>query len=887
MISVLAAFFAGLAAHQLIDVTRLELGSPVWNLAPAALAASTAAGLLARARLPYLGACLGLVLLAWVRSPLVELALGAGGGALGPGVFAGLVMIVLIGLLFGRQLAPLCEGRLLFALAGWALAELALAAGLGGWRPGLAWTLSLTAILLASLAEAGRQRRHARRVANGDVLEWAALAPAWALGLVWLALRRHVPAYVTPPPGGEHEVALALLAPGLLVAVSATLLVSSAPRVRSWLLAAGLLAVALAAWKTAAALTLYRFPTHVDRTWELRATAQGLPLGAGEWHAWLGMFAGWAAAAGGLALGALRARALAPALLGLGAAWACQEWLSAGSDWAPQQLLALGAGISLVGLGALWRPQALFALPAALVVVGLFPEEHRDELGRVRRIGEMEAAFSARSRLGEIVVFGAGAADNSSPDGRASFGLTFTGERRAFAHPLSAQAAAELDSAEDSVGDDGESGQEAEHGGQDEIPPPLVRAFGLRLNGLGAHEGHAPLGPEGTLGRWLGGLDPGGSALLLGHLAEVSAAELLRREPKRDLGWASEVPMEIRMRRRLLAELGFGREIPDAAGGTRVALGGAAAGSLGLVVLSPDRAGWPLSGRVLTRELLAEARRALALGGRCVAFVDSTDLDARALAARLGAFGQVFGERSLACLVVRGLHAPFVVLVGWVDDAGAPDPARLLEVLRVPELEGTRASLATPAELRALVLADGAALARLGDTSAVHELTRSIDPGRRSRGWAGLAALEVPEPRTLTPWAGEAVGSVRELARALAGFDRSRYDVDAPTTAMTVQVRQDVDWAAFDGLVGRLERLALAQPEHPALPVVLAALLEPLAVHGEYGRFADVWRRVGADSLGGWRLPRAQAVVLRASREDELATQAEDRARAWVARGGH
>src|SRR5690606_14124297 len=168
--------------------------------------------------------------------------------------------------------------------------------------------------------------------------------------------------------------------------------------------------------------------------------------------------------------------------------------------------------------------------------------------------------------------------------------------------------------------------------------------------------------------------------------------------------------------------------------------------------------------------------------------------------------GAAFGARSLALVEPRELRPPLVLLVGWRDDAGRPAADELAARAPTDWRAGVRPILDDAGDLACLVLFDGAGLQRLAAEATVQRAARPIPPGRGSTGWAALAhwarlgvepgdkPAGLPAARA-TPW---------PLVAALAPFDRRRFDPDRPAGTMSVQVAEDVDWAAFERLVEAL-----------------------------------------------------------------------------------
>ncbi len=94
-----------------------------------------------------------------------------------------------------------------------------------------------------------------------------------------------------------------------------------------------------------------------------------------------------------------------------------------------------------------------------------------------------------------------------------------------------------------------------------------------------------------------------------------------------------------------------------------------------------------------------------------------------------------------------------------------------------------------------------------------------------------------------------------------------------------LEIKRDVDWALHDREVEYYVRAAERDSDDPLLHFVLAALLEPLAKVGDFGRFAEVFEATGARSMSSWRLALLEAWVQQQSLEVEAAEAALQRAR--------
>jgi len=176
---------------------------------------------------------------------------------------------------------------------------------------------------------------------------------------------------------------------------------------------------------------------------------------------------------------------------------------------------------------------------------------------------------------------------------------------------------------------------------------------------------------------------------------------------------------------------------------------------------------------------------------------------------------------------------------------------------------------------------DGAGLAALADDTAAHARARPVRGcAFADGGWASLAPLYDPGARLSRAVAGAADGPrpAPDLLAGLALHATFEYELEG-LNSMLLEIKPDVDWARWEQEVAAYERAARADPSSPLLAHALAALLEPLAVVGDFGRFADAFTRCGGAALPSWRLALQEWWVQQGSLEPQAAQAAAERAR--------
>ena len=154
-----------------------------------------------------------------------------------------------------------------------------------------------------------------------------------------------------------------------------------------------------------------------------------------------------------------------------------------------------------------------------------------------------------------------------------------------------------------------------------------------------------------------------------------------------------------------------------------------------------------------------------------------------------------------------------------------------------------------------------------------------------SRGWASVAAIADPQargPSSVIEGAPESSPRTGALYAGLATHAEYDYDL-ADINETLLEIQPDIDWAASSRGRPCCAQAAQAHPDDPLLQHALAALLEPLALSGDYGRFARVFEATGARRCATcvWRCSRPW--VQRLSLEEEAAEAALQRAREWAA----
>ncbi len=881
MIGLVATAIAVVLVHGLLASAVLQAGLGVGVAAPAVFAVATGLGLLGRPRLHVLAYASALAVLHALRGPVAELVAAGISGETGTTIAAA-VSLAPVGFVLGRLLGPLATGGPVVLALGACVGSLAVLAGVVSWLPG-AFTGLAAAGAFAGLSELGRERRHHRDAgADAEHPGWEGVPFGFALGVAWLTLRRVVPGYVTPPPHAGEEVFLALLLPALVVAWPAAVLASSEGTGRV-VRAVGLLAVGYGLWRLAGSLTLYQHSMpYVSTNTSLRQLAARWGPPVTEWRAWLVVFSGLPAACLGVALGALRPTARGPLLLGLGAAFLSQAWILRESSLGPQQLLVAAAGVAAVGALVAWSRWAVLAVPVGVAAVLLFPEDTRSAYDAVRRVGEPAVESAERRLPADIAVFSSFGPDTAAVQARRVYGTTFThrlplGEARVLAGEPWAEHHGHAHDDEPAP-----PPLLADPSGDADLLEPEVRHYGVRVAGVPAHPGHDPLGAEGSVGRLQRLFARRGRAFVTGVGAELVAAELVDAGLAEGVDVSSPMPFGDRPQRVLLALVeSAGMSLPVRDDPLRV-IGAGTPASYATVVVAPEDSGWPGAGIVSAEESLAGLAALVAPGGRCLAWLETASLDARALAARVAAFGAVFGERSAAFVEPRGLDAPLVLLVGWVDDSGRPTAAELEASLPTSDATGRRTRLAALSDLGALLVLDGAGVAEVASSSA--RLTRATPrppAAFTSRGWAAVGAL-LGRSRALDTVVAGGPRTAHELTAIVEGLalhDTYAFGAANLSSSMLVEIVDDVDWAAFDREVAAYARAAASDRQNPLLHHALASLLSPIAGVGDATRFVEVFEATDAASMESWRLAALEAHVRRTGLQEAEADAALARAR--------
>ena len=824
----------------------------VWRAAPAARGAS------GRTR-PALALVAGLAaLLVPLRGALCALLLSlapAAAASLPARLAIAAATLLVPGALIGHLLGALLHGSLPVVLAGVLAGEALLWAGATGWVS--AWIAGPAGagllLLLGSRAEA-RTRPLDERPAPASTL-----LIGGALVLLVSALARVVPSYTTPSTSPATDALAALLAPAALVAWPASLL--GRGRIAAATLGGGgalLLAVAL--FHAVDALAIYVQPMIVvETTRRLHVQAAELSPWMNDWWLWLLSFAALGAASLGLSIATLPARAAGGLACGAGAALLATQLVPLPVTHAPATWLLVGSALAAAAAPpALFGRRGWWLSPAAIAVLTLSPVERRPGYDEVRRPGELAVEGFERTPLLDLTLYATPASSSASIEGRLA-------RRSAFASALPAVALAP----------DGSLATPADGEGT---------ALGLRLGGLAWSPGHDPLGPTGSVGRLTRVFGVEGRALVAGPAAELFAADLHDAGLLDSALVASDAPLGA-LALVILASRGSGAW--QAATVHEPFAASRAEGGYDTVLLAPSRASWPGAETLASEEWLERMAERLTAAGRCLLWLDTTDLDAAALRARAAAFGQVFGERSAAFVEPRDLDPPLVLLVGWRGEAARPSPAEIATRLKAAGDAGRRVPLRSLDDLGALLLRDGAGMAAAGEDWSELRASNAAPAARCSaRGWAAAAALSDPHVRPASVLAG-ADAPPRRTGALYAGLaEHARYEYDLADLNETVlEIRPDVDWPAFEREVGHYAQAAREEPGDPLLQYALASLLEPLAASGDYGRFARAYEATGARGMRSVRLALLEAWVQQRSLEPEAAEAALQRARSLRAEG--
>jgi len=193
--------------------------------------------------------------------------------------------------------------------------------------------------------------------------------------------------------------------------------------------------------------------------------------------------------------------------------------------------------------------------------------------------------------------------------------------------------------------------------------------------------------------------------------------------------------------------------------------------------------------------------------------------------------------------------------------------------------------LRSAGDLGALLLRDGAGLVAAGEDWRELRATHSAPPARWSRrGWAAVAAIADAQANPASVIDGAPASAPRsgELYAGLATHAEYDYDL-ADINDTVLEIQPDIDWQAFDREAAFYAQAAQSNPDDPLLQQAVASLLEPLALSGDYGRFARVFEATGARGMRNVRLAVLEAWVQRHSLEEEAAQAALQRAREWAA----
>lgn len=865
-----------LLVRVLLAGTAVDLGSAASGWSAALLAASIGCGLLSRARMPAYGDALGVTLLVPARGVLADLAYAVLPGLpVGATVMAGILSLVPLGFVLGRQLQGVVQRGGAGLLIGWGLGEIAVAVGGVGFLSGPFAGL-LVAMVLALISEIENPRRQHEVPAEEARGMMAAAPVGFAAGCLVLIVQRVLPSYVEPPPGYSSEIVAAIFIPAGIIA---GLVVLMAPSKRSGRVVGGVggVALAVALLVTQQHLSVYALNTHVEMGRDLAQMTRDLggnfPF-VRDFDLWLLAMCGYGAAGLGLSAGALRGRAAGPFVFGVGVALAAEQVLSYDRTVGPVVLVLAGAGAAFFSAPlALFSKRGLFALPIVVLPFLLRPVSSQPAFDEVRRPGEFSVEAFIRSPQADGSIFSTPGPWSTAPEGRAVYSTTFTGIRSIQLDGTHARA-------RENRGERAEDGQVAGGG--------LERFYGVRFAGTPLHPGHAPLGAEGSLGRLHRLFGVAGKALALGVGAELIASDL------KDGGFAGDVVVSTPMRdtdsqeyRRqllilfdLLGSSGFDGPIHgDPIATSRTAW---REGPYAMVVVAPERPQWSWEAALLTTELLERLKNTLSPNGRCLAWLDTTDMDERELRSRLASFGEVFGAKSLAVVEMREVDAPFVLLIGWRNDEGQPRKEELLERLPSGWTSGRRSRLSNLDDLSAMLLADGPTLAAMAEEGPTHSRIRPIPAGRGGLdGWASLAAVarEGVSLGLSIRGAPDGTHHLAPAARAFSFHQRYSYHINA-VNQIAGGVLGDIDWAAWRSEVDRYTALLEKDPDHPLLHLATAALAEPLVLAREFGRFTELAGDLKIEAMDSWRL----ALLEGAAREQVTDVEGAEKARARAKR---
>jgi hypothetical protein len=883
----LAIAVAVVLFHAVLAGAEADLGVASLPACAALLLAATGLGLITGGGRPLFGEGILLTLLVPLRGPISDFAQwGLPRGGLAD---AGSALLSLgpLGFALGRQLRPARDGALPWLLGGIALGEIAVLGGATSWLP--VWLVGGAAIAflfaLHELEPPDASRPVPPKTPIAERL--AAGAVGAAIGLLIWALARVTPGYAPPGPGFPSFVALTLLAPAALIAWPASALARDGwPR--RILALVGCAALAFAAARTLAHLDIYENSVaQVDMTMkrhsaalrvvnllpdEMARDARLLPIDA--WS-WLVLFAGVLAATAGLALGARRGRELPWIVLGGAVAAAAPCLLAVWPLQTPAALVLVAASLAAAA-GALdllgWR--GVFLLPLAVL-----PWLGWDDDGlqwrrlpaydEMRRPGEYGIDAFARAPAADALLFLAPGRNSAALVGAQAHARSFTGRAPAFGFDANGEPLALFTAPPPPPPDTPPAGE-----------PVPTRSRGLRVAGMALHPGHAPLGPEGSTGRMLRLFAQKGRAFVTGVGAELLAADLHDADLAEETIVASPVPLGAPLLGVLLEDCGSGGWLPARVEEPVAAARAAERGAFATVLVAPVPPGMPEALAQLTEERLARLAALLAPDGRCLAWVDTSGMSSAALSARFAAFGEAFDGRAAAFVEPRELDAPFVLLVGWVADAGQPKAEELAGKLPAPDATGWRAALATPADLSALLVCDAEGLRELQPGPTLARGRPITGSAFSVGGWAAVGPLVDPQARLSRVFAGAPDGPrpPRDLLLGLAEHASYEYRLEH-LNETTLEIRPDIDWEAWEREVAHYERACKEQPDGPLQRLALAALLEPLVIEGDYGRFAQAFTRCNAAAMKSWRLALQEWWAQKGSLEEDAAEAAAQRAK--------
>lgn len=830
MIPAAAAIVVVLVARLMLAGAAVDLGPNAAPWSGGLLVIGLGLGLASRTRMPALGDAVALALLVPARGLLCDLVLALLSGATLALPVAAAVSMAPAGFALGRLAGRAVVGAALVGpWIGWMLGEALVALGAAAWLP--PWfTGAAAAATLALLVE-----MRGKTVDDTDVPPGVTGLPVGlAVALLLVTLDRIVPAYVEPPAQPSAQIRAQVLLVLLVLLVPASVVAGRGFTVTGRVLLS-LAALALAWWVGPAleGMAIY------ERGADYFAYSQQLhneyatpyaPL-TNDFRVWLVSFPARLLAPLGIMVGCLRGRVAGPFAIGAGLGVLAEAWIDVDPVHGPAALVVLAGGAALVAVPmAIGGPRGAWLLPLVVVPFLVYPKGTWPAFDGIRRIGEFDVASFSRTVAGDVSVA-------SIPAGEGEL------DRR------------------------------------------------MRFGGLELHEGHVPVGPYGSVSRLARLFASDGPLLAAGLAVELPANDLLDAGLATSVSVATSMPLPHRALLELNDALGLSGLSRERRVHTELALARARDGFFGTVLIAPAPDACARdAGSLAAVDSLEHAAAALAPGGRCLLWLDTAHLDARALGARMAAFGTVFGEQSLALVELRELDPPFVLLVGWLDEAGRLDPARLRGRLPSVDPEGRRVRVADLADLDTLVIADGPRLARLARSGPVHRRARAVTPNAYART-AGAALLAVYDPdsalaNVLAGGVSEEASDGSDLSPVLAGLaqhGRYSYHLEA-LRSQILEITPDIDWDAFEAEVALYAQGASADPGNPALHLVVAALLEPLVEEKELTRFDEAYGEVGGWYLESPRLARLEAEVLEEALQPEKAAAARRRAEEWEQR---